>query len=141
MWCAPRRSNATPPGPGETADSYAFMRRVLETDAGRALYKQRQAMIEPVFAHIKHNRRATHFQRRGRSACRSEWRLARARGPGARHWLRGRLGGLWSLRVGAYGIIYRLTDADQTVRVAAIRHRSIPTGRIRGERTVEPTTR
>jgi len=31
-------------------------------------------MIEPVFAHIKHNRHATHFQRRGRSARRSEWR-------------------------------------------------------------------
>lgn len=41
------------------------------------------------------------------------------------HALRGRLRGLRSLRVGAYRIIYVLTDADQTVRVAAIRHRSI----------------
>ena len=39
--------------------------------------------------------------------------------------LRGRLRGLRSLRVGTYRIIYGLTDADQTVRVAAIRHRSI----------------
>jgi Transposase DDE domain len=37
------------------------MRRVLESEAGHALYKQRQAMIEPVFAHIKHNRRADRF--------------------------------------------------------------------------------
>lgn len=38
--------------------------------------------------------------------------------------LRGRLQGLRSLRVGAYRIIYQLIDAEQTVRVAAIRHRS-----------------
>jgi hypothetical protein len=49
-----------------------------ESDAGHALYKQRQAMIEPVFAHTKHNRRADHFKRRGRAACRSEWRLITA---------------------------------------------------------------
>lgn len=39
--------------------------------------------------------------------------------------LRGRLHGLRSLRVGAYRIIYQLADDDQTVRIAAIRHRSI----------------
>jgi mRNA interferase RelE/StbE len=38
--------------------------------------------------------------------------------------LRGRLRGLRSLRVGAYRVIYQLTDAGQTVRVVAIRHRS-----------------
>lgn len=39
--------------------------------------------------------------------------------------LRGRLHGVLSLRVGTYRIIYLLADDDQTVRVAAIRHRSI----------------
>lgn len=39
--------------------------------------------------------------------------------------LRGRLRGLRSLHVGAYRIVYQLTDAGQTVRVAAIRHRSV----------------
>ncbi|MEX2195321.1 MAG: type II toxin-antitoxin system RelE/ParE family toxin [Thermoleophilaceae bacterium] len=39
--------------------------------------------------------------------------------------LRGRLRGLRSLHAGAYRVIYQVTDADQTVRVAAIRHRSI----------------
>ena len=39
--------------------------------------------------------------------------------------LRGRLHGLRSLRVGTYRIIYQLSDDEQTVRVAAIRHRSI----------------
>jgi len=47
------------------------------------------------------------------------------RDPHAGHTLRGRLRGLRSLRVGSYRIVYQLTDADQTVRVAAIRHRSI----------------
>lgn len=47
------------------------------------------------------------------------------RDPHAGHALRGRLRGLRSLHVGAYRIIYQLADADQTVRVAAIRHRSI----------------
>jgi mRNA interferase RelE/StbE len=47
------------------------------------------------------------------------------RDPEAGHRLRGRLRGLRSLRVGAYRVIYQLTDAGQTVRVAAIRHRSI----------------
>jgi transposase len=64
--------------PGWTGGLYAFMRRVLETPAGRALYKKRQGMIEPVFAHTKFNRKIDRFQRRGRAACRSEWRLITA---------------------------------------------------------------
>jgi mRNA interferase RelE/StbE len=47
------------------------------------------------------------------------------REPYAGHELRGRLRGLRSLRVGAYRVIYQLTDGDHTVRVAAIRHRSV----------------
>jgi transposase len=74
----PEALNRATPRPGRDGGLYAFMRRVLESEAGHALYKQRQAMIEPVFAHIKHNRRADRFQRRGRAACRSEWRLITA---------------------------------------------------------------
>ena len=47
------------------------------------------------------------------------------RDPHAGYALRGRLHGLRSLRVGTYRIIYQLADDAQTVRVAAIRHRSI----------------
>lgn len=47
------------------------------------------------------------------------------RDPLAGHELRGRLRGLRSLRVGTYRIIYQLADDEHTVRVAAIRHRSI----------------
>jgi transposase len=64
--------------PGWGGGAYAFMRRVLDTDAGRELYRKRQAMIEPVFGHTKFNRRIDRFQRRGRAACRSEWRLITA---------------------------------------------------------------
>jgi hypothetical protein len=54
------------------------MRRVLETDLGGGLYRKTQAMIEPVFANTKFNRRIDRFQRRDRSAARSEWRLITA---------------------------------------------------------------
>jgi transposase len=64
--------------PGWTGGPYAFMRRVLATPAGRALYRQRQITIEPVFGQIKFNRAIKRFQRRGRAACRSEWRLIAA---------------------------------------------------------------
>ncbi len=47
------------------------------------------------------------------------------RDPNAGHALRGRLRGLRSLRVGAYRVIYQITDSDKTVRVATVRHRSI----------------
>lgn len=46
------------------------------------------------------------------------------RDPRAGHELRGRLKGLRSLRVGSFRVIYQLADADQTVRVVAIRDRS-----------------
>jgi hypothetical protein len=64
--------------PGWHGGPYAFMRRVLETDLGRALYRRRQELVEPMFANTKFNRGFTRFQRRGRAACRSEWRLIAA---------------------------------------------------------------
>jgi transposase len=64
--------------PGWDGGLYAFMRRVLATPAGAELYRKRTAMIEPVFGDTKFNRRIDRFQRRGRAACRSEWRLITA---------------------------------------------------------------
>jgi transposase len=64
--------------PGWNGGLYAFMRRVLATDQGGALYAKRQGMIEPVFADTKFNRRVDRFLRRGRAAARSEWRLTNA---------------------------------------------------------------
>jgi len=51
------------------------MRETLQSDYGGGLYRRRKAMVEPVFAKTKPNRRINQFQRRGRSAARSEWRL------------------------------------------------------------------
>jgi transposase len=66
------------PRRGWDGGRYAFMRTVLAGDYGGGLYRKRKAMVEPVFAQTKHNRRISQFQRRGRSAARSEWRLITA---------------------------------------------------------------
>jgi Transposase DDE domain/Transposase domain (DUF772) len=64
--------------PGWDGGLYAFMRRVVASEAGGELYRKRQGMIEPVFAQMKFNRKIDRFQRRGRAAVRSEWRLIAA---------------------------------------------------------------
>jgi hypothetical protein len=64
--------------PGWDKGLYAFMRRVLASEHGQAIYRKRQATVEPVFAQVKFNRRLDRFLRRGRAACRSEWRLMTA---------------------------------------------------------------
>lgn len=48
-----------------------------------------------------------------------------AREPDAGHTLLGRLRGLRSLRVGSYRVLYQVTDDGKTVRIAAVRHRSV----------------
>ena len=53
------------PDPDGGAGPDGFMRRVLRTPTGAALYRRRKWMIEPVFADIKVNRRAGRFRRRG----------------------------------------------------------------------------
>ena len=64
--------------PRRTGGIYDHMRRVLAGEHGKALYAQRKQTIEPVFGQTKHNRRADRFQRRGLTACRSEWRIITA---------------------------------------------------------------
>ena len=66
--------------PGWEGGRYAFMRSVLQSELGKQLYGKRQQTIEPVFANTKFNRRIDRFLRRGRAACRSEWRLINATG-------------------------------------------------------------
>jgi hypothetical protein len=62
-------------GKNRKGPRYDFMRRVIASDHGRVLYSKRKHTIEPIFGQIKHNRHITRFQRRGITACRSEWRL------------------------------------------------------------------
>jgi len=45
--------------PGWNGGLFAFMRRVLATPAGAALYRKRAAMIEPVFGDVRFNRKLT----------------------------------------------------------------------------------
>jgi hypothetical protein len=64
--------------PGWDGGTYDHMRRVLQSERGRALYRKRKQSIEPVFGQIKYNRRCDRFKRRGRAAVRPEWRLIAA---------------------------------------------------------------
>jgi hypothetical protein len=72
------RRGKGPKRPGWEGGLYAFMRSVINSDRGSALYKLRAQLIEPVFGNTKHNRQMNRFHRRGRAACRTEWRLITA---------------------------------------------------------------
>ncbi len=52
--------------------------RILDTPEGQALYRRRQQIVEPVFAHTKILRGIDRFQRRGLAACAAEWKLIAA---------------------------------------------------------------
>ena len=52
--------------------------KVLSTPEGQALYRRRQQIVEPVFAHTKFIRRTDRFLRRGLTACQAEWQLIAA---------------------------------------------------------------
>jgi transposase len=62
-----------PRGPTRPARQRHAMETRLTRPAGRSLYRQRQAIIEPVFGDIKTNRRITRFLRRGHDNVRAEW--------------------------------------------------------------------
>ena len=51
------------------------MDRKVSKKAGRAVYRKRQHIIEPVFGQIKDARGARRFMRRGKAAAASEWKL------------------------------------------------------------------
>jgi transposase len=51
---------------------------VLSKPEGQALYRRRQQIVEPVFAHTKCIRRTDRFLRRGVAACQAEWQLIAA---------------------------------------------------------------
>lgn len=78
----PTKAAATPNKPRKVAARQGpEARRIeetLDTPDGAALYRQRQQIIEPVFANTKFLRRIDRFQRRGLQACRAEWQLIAA---------------------------------------------------------------
>ena len=69
---APRKLS---PRQGEEA---RLIEAVLSTPEGQALYRRRQQIVEPVFAHTKFIRRSDRFLRRGLAACQAEWQLIAA---------------------------------------------------------------
>jgi transposase len=67
-----------PPAQRRAAPLAAELRARLDTDEGRALYRKRQRIIEPIFGQTKANRGFDRFLCRGLGACRAEWSLITA---------------------------------------------------------------
>ena len=65
-------SNDPPPAGASPKET---MRHKLQTEAGRAVYKMRKAIVEPVFGQIKQQRGFRRFSLRGKQNVRREWRL------------------------------------------------------------------
>lgn len=70
-----RRAASRRPPPGSEQER---VEALLSTAAGKALYRRRQQIVEPVFAHTKVIRKIDRFMRRGLPACQAEWQLIAA---------------------------------------------------------------
>jgi transposase len=66
-------TSSNPPPPG--ASPKEAMREKLRTEAGRAVYKMRKAIVEPVFGQIKEQRGFRRFSLRGKENVSREWKL------------------------------------------------------------------
>lgn len=61
--------------PGESDSAMARMKQKLKTETGRAIYKMRKAIVEPVFGQIKAARGIRAFLLRGLEKTQAEWKL------------------------------------------------------------------
>ena len=61
--------------PAETEPAKEEMKRKLKTETGKALYKMRKAIVEPVFGQIKAARGIRAFLLRGIEKASAEWKL------------------------------------------------------------------
>ncbi len=68
-------AGATAGAPPQQATVKEAMRHKLRTEAGRAVYKMRKAIVEPVFGQIKERRGFRRFSLRGLNNVRREWKL------------------------------------------------------------------
>jgi transposase len=66
--------NPLPPVPGKNSP-FEQMKKKLQTEAGRAVYRMRKAIVEPVFGQIKERRGFRQFRLRGLEKVRAEWEL------------------------------------------------------------------
>jgi len=69
---AVERSNDPPPADASPKET---MRSKLQSEAGRAVYKMRKAIVEPVFGQIKEQRGFRRFSLRGKQNVCREWKL------------------------------------------------------------------
>jgi transposase len=65
----------TPSAGGTTPTAREQMAAKLRSEPARTLYKQRSAIVEPVFGQIKQARSIRQFLRRGQTAVNGEWQL------------------------------------------------------------------
>ena len=65
-------SSGPPPADASPKET---MREKLQTDAGRAVYKRRKVIVEPVFGQIKEQRGFRRFSLRGKENVSREWKL------------------------------------------------------------------
>ena len=75
VWRRKRREAGGGENPATGLTPINEMARKLQTEQGRAKYKKRSVMVEPVFGQIKHSRRFPGFSTRGLGAVRGEWKL------------------------------------------------------------------
>jgi hypothetical protein len=52
-----------------------LMRRAIDSPQGRQLYSQRIGTVEPVFANIRHNKRLSRLNLRGKTKVNTQWNL------------------------------------------------------------------
>ena len=51
------------------------MKQRIDSAEGRALYGRRFAVVEPVFANLRHNKRLNRFTLRGQAKVDAQWKL------------------------------------------------------------------
>jgi transposase len=62
-------------GPASGHAATELMKRAIDSARGRAIYSQRIATVEPVFANIRHTKRLDRFTLRGKEKVGTQWRL------------------------------------------------------------------
>jgi hypothetical protein len=63
------------PKPKDNTNPSERMRQAIDSPRGRQLYSQRIGTVEPVFGNIRHNKRLTRLNHRGRTKVNTQWNL------------------------------------------------------------------
>ena len=63
------------PKPKDPRSAMERMRQAIDSPRGRQLYSQRIGTVEPVFGNIRHNKRLTRLNHRGRTKVNTQWNL------------------------------------------------------------------